>query len=372
MYPHKILGLFYLYGLMIAIGILACFAVLTICGKKFKIQEKFVDFVYFNAIVAIALGFGAAALFQATYNYIDNPAAGFDLKGGITFIGGLIGGIISFLTGYAIFRKRYKARVTDILSIAPCCILIAHAFGRIGCFFAGCCHGPETDAWYGIYMYASSFGKYAKVVPTHLFEAIFLFALFAICFILLWKKHFRYNLSVYLIAYGVFRFCLEFLRADDRGSFIPGVSPSQFWSILMVVSGIGLIFLMRWLFKQRDAELALAAAQAKAEAEKAEAEKTKAEAEKQTQEKSEEKADGASNTVVWREAGNGESVETTQSAETEEAETQAPQPADNTAESFVEDTKKAEGAETENSVSEAQKEISGEQPIQNAETSAEA
>ena len=354
MYPHKILGIFYLYGLMIAIGILACFAVLTICGKKFKIQEKFIDFVYFNAIVAIALGFGAAALFQATYNYIDNPAAGFDLKGGITFIGGLIGGIISFLAGYAIFRKRYKARVTDILSIAPCCILIAHAFGRIGCFFAGCCHGPETDAWYGIYMYASSFHKYAKVVPTHLFEAIFLFALFAICFILLWKKNFRYNLSVYLIAYGVFRFLLEYVRADDRGSFIPGISPSQFWSILMVVSGIGLIFLMRWLFKRRDAELALEAAQAKAEAEA----RAKAEAEKaQAQENAEE--ENKPRSVVWREAveeenaGGAETSASPSGDNTENVKTETAQSAESGEEKPVGGTKDADGAETSNPSSEA-------------------
>ena len=306
MYPDKILGIFHLYGLMIAVGILACFGTLTLCGKKFKIEEKFIDFVYFNAIVAIALGFGAAALFQATYNYIENPAGGFKF-GGITFIGGLIGGIVSFLGGYAIFRKRYQSRVTDILSIAPCCILIAHAFGRIGCFFAGCCHGPETDAWYGIYMYASSLGYKAKVVPTHLFEAIFLFALFAICFILLWKKKFRYNLSVYLIAYGIFRFFLEYVRADDRGSFIPGVTPSQFWSILMVVSGIGLIFLMRWLFKKRDAELALIAAQEAAEKEKAEREKAAQEEQKEGERPVRE--------IVWREAESTEGVENSEKTE---------------------------------------------------------
>ena len=300
MYPKPILGFIHLYGLMIAVGILACFGILTLCGKKFKIEEKFIDFVYFNAIVAIALGFGAAALFQATYNYIENPAEGFDLGGGITFIGGLIGGIISFLGGYAIFRKRYKARVTDILSIAPCCILIAHAFGRIGCLFAGCCHGKLTDKWYGVLHYDVTidgvFYKTAKVVPTHLFEAIFLFALFAICFILLWKKKFRYNLSVYLIAYGIFRFFIEYLRADDRGSFVGGISPSQFWSILMVVSGIGLIFLMRWLFKKRDEELALEAEQAKAETDK-------------TAEEKNEQEEKPNREIVWRESEGAEATE---------------------------------------------------------------
>lgn len=334
MYPNKILGIFHLYGLMIAVGILACFGILTLCGKKFKIEEKFIDFVYFNAIAAIALGFGAAALFQATYNYIENPAEGFKF-GGITFIGGLIGGIVSFLGGYAIFRKRYKARVTDILSIAPCCILIAHAFGRIGCFFAGCCHGAKTDAWYGIYMYASSFGEKCKVVPTHLFEAIFLFALFAICFILLWKKKFRYNLSVYLIAYGIFRFFIEYLRADERGEFIPGVSPSQFWSILMVVAGIGLIFFMRWLFKKRDAELALVAAQ-----------ETEAESDGNTEAKPEEESARPAREIVWRESEN-----------TESAENCADKPAEN-----------AEGAENANSASEAGKENNGQNTESEEET----
>ena len=46
MYPHKIFGLFYLYGLMIAIGLLAAFAVLFYWGKKKKIEEKFVDFIF--------------------------------------------------------------------------------------------------------------------------------------------------------------------------------------------------------------------------------------------------------------------------------------------------------------------------------------
>ena len=257
MYPDKILVLFHLYGLMIGVGILACFSILYLYGKKEKIEESFMDFVFYNTIVAIALGFGAAALFQATYNYIENPEAGFDFGSGITFIGGLIGGVISFLVGYAIFRKRFKTRLVDIISFIPCCILIAHAFGRVGCLFAGCCHGEKTTAWYGIFMHTVEFG-YAKVVPTQLFEALFLFALFAICFILVWKKKFKHNMSLYLIAYGIFRFLLEFLRADDRGQLLGIISPSQFWTLLMIVAGVAVDFLLECLYKKRAAELAAA------------------------------------------------------------------------------------------------------------------
>ncbi len=252
MYPDKIFGLFTLYGLMIAVGILACFGVLFHYGKKRKVNESFIDFVFYNGIASIIVGFGSAALFQATYNYIDDPDAGFKF-GGITFIGGLIGGIACFLIVYFSLRKKLKGRVVDIVSVAPCCILIAHAFGRVGCFFAGCCYGKETNNWLGVQFPDLPH----KVYPAQLYEAIFLFALFAVCYILLWKWKFKYNLSLYLVAYGIFRFLIEFLRDDARGQFIvKWLSPSQFWSVLMVVGGVAVYFLLKRAFALREQELA--------------------------------------------------------------------------------------------------------------------
>ena len=253
MLPEPIFGIFHMYGLMIAVGILCCFGVIFHFGKKRKIEERFTDFVFYNAIVAILVGFGSAALFQATYNYIENPEAGFNFDGGITFIGGLIGGVVSFLLGYVIFRKKFNARLIDILPIVPCCILIAHAFGRVGCFCAGCCYGKPTDSFLGVHFPHVP----GKVHPTQLYEAIFLFALFTICYLLYWKKNFKHNFTVYLIAYGIFRFCNEFLRGDHRGELLGIISPSQFWSLLMIFLGIALYFILNHFFKKREWELAL-------------------------------------------------------------------------------------------------------------------
>ncbi len=252
MFPDKILGIFYMYGLMIAVGILACFGLLFWYGKKKKIEEKFIDFVFYLSLAAIALGFGSAALFQATYSYIENPEGGFNFDSGITFIGGLIGGAATFLILYFIFRKRFQARLIDVLSFLPCCILIAHAFGRVGCFFAGCCYGKPTDSFLGVQFP----GMGHKVHPTQLYEAAFLFALCAICFLLVWKKNFKHNMSLYLIAYGIFRFLIEFLRDDDRGQLLGSISPSQFWSIGMVILGVALYFLLNIAYKKRAEELA--------------------------------------------------------------------------------------------------------------------
>jgi len=76
------------------------------------------------------------------------------------------------------------------------------------------------------------------VIPTNLFEAIFLLAVCAVLTYNAFKENYKYNFPIYLIAYGAWRFAIEFLRDDPRGSFVPGLTPSQFWSVLMFVGGL--------------------------------------------------------------------------------------------------------------------------------------
>lgn len=108
---------------------------------------------------------------------------------------------------------------------APCFALF-HGFMRIGCTYSGCCYGIEVG-------WPLFHGRF----PTQLMEAVFCLALF---FVLQFCVR-RRRMSVYLIAYGVFRFLVEFLRGDDRGqliAFLPG-SPAQQIAVLTIV-GCGL------------------------------------------------------------------------------------------------------------------------------------
>ena len=134
--------------------------------------------------------------------------------------------------------------------IAPICITIAHGIGRIGCFLAGCCYGVQTDSWIGIDFPNDGLGK---VVPTQLIEAIFLFLLTGILVILLLVKKFRYNFLVYLGAYSVFRFILEFFRGDERGVAF-ALSPSQVWCILILGGLFTLYLLLRKIFNDQNEE----------------------------------------------------------------------------------------------------------------------
>ena len=229
----------HMYGVLVAIGIFAAFFSIFLYCKKLRIPDSFVDFVFYNGVASILFGFFSAALFQAVYNFIEHPEKGFRLGGGITFIGGLIGGALFFLIIYFIFRRRLKSTLSSVISVIPCAILVAHGFGRVGCFFAGCCYGKETDSFLGV-----QFPNLAHPVhPTQLYEAAFLFLLFALCSYLLLRHHTRHNMSLYLFGYGIFRFLLEFVRGDARGEFVALLSPSQFWSILMVAAAFLVWFL---------------------------------------------------------------------------------------------------------------------------------
>ena len=262
MYSQPLFQIFgrdvYLYGICVAIGIAACFGLLIYTMGKRKFNDYSSNVIVIIGVLSTGLGFLFAALFQALYNYIEDPAGGFNF-GDITFLGGLIGGVASFIGLYSLFmyivhpKNSFKflsgemnATLTDALPFIPIGIVVAHAFGRLGCFFAGCCYGVHTDAWYGLPCAA---GDSANVVPTQLFEMIFLIILAVALAVLFYKYNFNYNFSVYLISYGIFRFIIEFWRNDQRGQFLgTALSPSQIWSIVLVLAGIAYVFLYRKFF----------------------------------------------------------------------------------------------------------------------------
>ena len=139
------------------------------------------------------------------------------------------------------------------MPVIPCMITIGHAFGRIGCFFAGCCYGKPTDSIFGVQFPGAYFERLGKVHPTQLYEAAFLFVLFGVLSWLLLKKKFQYTMTVYLAAYGVFRFLIEYLRYDDRGQLVSFMSPSQVWSMLFIALAVMVFFLERNYLKTKAA-----------------------------------------------------------------------------------------------------------------------
>ena len=266
MHPKHLFEIFgrevYAYGICMAVGIILCFAFLmyTMAYKKFNDASS--NAILFIGIFGTGFGIFSAMVFQGVYNVIAGGK--FDLSS-MTFIGGLIGGVVSFVAVWNIYvyaihphtkikwlNAEMNASLSDALPFIPIGITIAHAFGRFGCFWAGCCYGLQTDAWYGLP--CAGYNNIAGVnfIPTQLFEMIFLLALGGAMAVLYFKFNFKYNFSIYAIAYGVWRFLIEFIRGDERGELFPGsiLSPSQIWSIAMVAVGVGYIFLQMYVFNK--------------------------------------------------------------------------------------------------------------------------
>lgn len=257
MYPDALFYIFgrgvYLYGIFFALGIIACFAFLIVTMKIRKFNETSSDAVILIGFFGTGCGVLGGVLFQGLYEYIDTGKFGWE---GRTFIGGLIGGVIGFLAVWNLYiyvvRPRTKikwlkaemnATLCDALPFIPIGIALAHGIGRIGCFFAGCCYGIEAE--WGLPCAA---GTSRNVIPTQLFEMAFLLLLAAVMALLYFKFKFNYNFSVYTIGYGIFRFIIEYYRADYRGALFGSIAPSQFWGIIMALVGIGFAFAQYYLF----------------------------------------------------------------------------------------------------------------------------
>ncbi len=243
MYPYELFFGLHLYDIMMVLGFFAALVWFRGFADRRRIDAAVQNLVIVSATAALIGGYGSAVLFQAFYNYLESGIFEIASDTGATFYGGLIGGVGVFIALYfaggAIFCKQARVAVLfpQISELAAGAIATAHGLGRLGCLFAGCCHGKVTDAWYGVYnVYLG-----AKTVPVQLFEALFLFALAGFLAYRTVREK-RGNLGIYLSCYAVWRFFAEYLRADDRGqTLLAFLTPSQLTAILLALVG-GLVY----------------------------------------------------------------------------------------------------------------------------------
>ena len=196
------------------------------------------DFIIVCAYL-LAFGFtGAKLLYIAvSYQNIDfhsvfSSLENFNLffSSGFVFYGGLIGGFLALF----FVKKIHKIQVKEYIKILAPSLALAHAFGRIGCSFAGCCYGKETAG--------NIFFEYndSLIAPNgiHLFpvqgiESFSLFCLFFLLVLLLLKNKNTKTHIIYIIFYSIDRFILEFFRGDIQRGIYGLFSTSQIISLIL-------------------------------------------------------------------------------------------------------------------------------------------
>jgi prolipoprotein diacylglyceryl transferase len=122
------------------------------------------------------------------------------------------------------------------------------AFGRIGCFNVGCCHGRtcEKGVSYSHAHVEEGFTFYYEGVslfPVQLIESAFVFCIVITGSFLLFNHSAPGTvLILYTVIYGAFRFAIEFFRGDPERPYWQGLSEAQWTTLILVAFTLVLSF----------------------------------------------------------------------------------------------------------------------------------
>jgi phosphatidylglycerol:prolipoprotein diacylglycerol transferase len=207
-------------------------------------------------VVALIGAFiGGLLLGFVDYNHEDY---GLDLLArGKSFCGCLAGGAVAAVA-FLRWKRLSVARYGDVLVTA---LALAYAIGRVGCFFKGCDFGVRTDLPWGVQYppgteaYVDHFSRgwivlgaagSLPVQPVQLYAA----AAGLVMFFVLWRwKPAWHGARIWFFAlfYGIYRFCIEWLRGDFR-RFVGPFSLPQVVGILLV---LGALAVSCWRYRRQ-------------------------------------------------------------------------------------------------------------------------
>ncbi len=162
-------------------------------------------------------------------------------QGGFSILGTILG--IALVVIWFVRRQKipFLALADRITLYTP----LAQSIARIGCFFAGCCHGIATHSWIGVtYTDPASLAVlHTPVHPTQLYSAALLLLTFVILYTLGQKvaKKPGQLVACYLILMSFERFCVDFLR-QNRTLMIGTISLMQLIAGGVAMIGLALMY----------------------------------------------------------------------------------------------------------------------------------
>lgn len=253
-----------MYGICAAVGLLFGGLLVFLTSRKRRDYSK-IYIINIPLICAVGAFIGAHFVYALTmldtlFKAFQEPDVYFrsfnsvlsvlgTVFGGMVFYGGLLGAILAAF----IYCKAAKVDFDLYADIFAPAIPLFHAFGRIGCTFAGCCFGMEAD-WGIPVMHSLSDGtvEWHNHVPIPLIEAG-CNLLIMVLLLILRNKHLKKGslLAIYFMVYPIVRFIDEFFRGDEIRGIYFGLSTSQWISIVVFIIG-GLMLLRRYVFRSKE------------------------------------------------------------------------------------------------------------------------
>jgi phosphatidylglycerol:prolipoprotein diacylglycerol transferase len=225
---------FHTYGLMIALGFILGITTVRRLAVASGLDPDEVSDLSFWLLMYGFLGSRILFVITRFEDYVRNPLDIFKVwEGGLVFFGGLI---LATVYAFHHFRKRRLDAWKMIDVLAPG-LVIAHAFGRLGCLGAGCCYGRPTGSFLGVKFESDLVEQGFRGIPLHPVQAYEFVALLVLYFGLLGVfRHRKIEGQVgltYFMTYPLIRGLVELFRGDSIRGFVIGhwLSTSQFISI---------------------------------------------------------------------------------------------------------------------------------------------
>ncbi len=230
------------YGLMYIFGFTAAYLIIKAQSKKRGIilsTEMLSDIVFMVALGVVLGGRAGYILFYNLSWYFANPLKVFAVwEGGMSFHGGLIGGILAGL--YVVRKNRLDLWImADLVAMT---VPVGLGLGRLGNFINGELYGRVTQTQWGVvFPYGGPLPRH----PSQLYEA---FLEGVVLSVLVWSLSYtkppKGTLFWFAIAgYGLFRFIVEFFREPDKqiGFLWGGATMGQLLSLPMFLLGVVMI-----------------------------------------------------------------------------------------------------------------------------------
>ncbi len=237
------------YGLFLAIAFLVGMRIAVHYAKRERIDPSTITDLVVYIFLSALLG---AKLLLVVVDF-DYYSQDWSRLFSIYQVGGVYYGgfILAFLVSLWFIRRK-KMNFWQTADVMVMGIALGQIFGRLGCFFAGCCWGKPAPGFPLAVIFtrpeaAEQVGTPLNI-PLHaaqLYEALPMILVFsALVYSYNHRRFIGQQLSLYLLMYSVLRFSVEFYRADPRGS-IGLFSTSQVISIIAFVAGLVIYFIRR-------------------------------------------------------------------------------------------------------------------------------
>jgi phosphatidylglycerol:prolipoprotein diacylglycerol transferase len=220
------------YGLTMTCGFLIALLLLRFQAKRFQIPYRrlFILSVYSCAVAFLCAHLANLVVYGERLTLLRIV----DISNGHMFYGFFFGALL----GSFIVTRIYRMPYIQTLNICIPAWATAQVFGRIGCFFAGCCygqpsslpwavtfHGPECAAPLGVSLH-----------PTQLYEATAMTLDVVALFIIQRNARFQpYLVFIYAFCYASVRLVEDFFRGDTPPSIFGVFTVSQTVSAMILL-----------------------------------------------------------------------------------------------------------------------------------------